>query len=142
MVVGWGSQRYFSEYTKAGKRLLDAVWPTADLSYRVYVQNWVGTPFWLPSGAVRTVGGKTTVYASWDGATQVVGWRVLAGSGANHLSLVATKAKAGFETAIGVNGSYKVFKVQAVDAGGHVIGTSIGFTKPKQASPPPPPGFY
>ena len=142
VAVGWGTAPYFSEFSASGELLLDAVWPTPDQSYRAYLQNWVGTPFWLPSGAVRTVGGKTTVYASWDGATQVVGWRVLAGSGANHLSLVATKTKAGFETAIRVTGSYKVFKVQAVDAGGHVIGTSIGFTKPKQASPPPPPGFY
>jgi hypothetical protein len=122
--------------------LLDAVWPTPDLSYRTYIQNWVGTPFFPPTGAVRKAGRRTTVYASWDGATKVVGWRVVAGSDVKHLSLVASKAKTSFETAISVTRSYNVFKVQAVDAKGHVIGTSKGFSVPKPGSSPPPSGFY
>ena len=65
--------------------LLDAFWPVPDLNYRTYVQNWVGIPYFPPSGAVRNNGAKATVYASWDGDTQVVGWRVLAGSSAQSL---------------------------------------------------------
>ena len=34
-------------------------------------QRWVGTPSFPPSGAVRKSKGKTTVYASWNGATLV-----------------------------------------------------------------------
>jgi hypothetical protein len=41
---------------------------------------------------------------------------------------VATVAKSGFETAIPVPSGYKSFKVQALDAGGRVIGTSRPLT--------------
>ncbi len=91
-LVGWGSQPYFSEYSKTGQLLLDAVWPGKDLSYRAeFSGNWVGTPYFPPSGAARKAKGKVTVYASWDGATQVTAWKVLAGSNPNHLPVVATK---------------------------------------------------
>jgi arylsulfotransferase ASST len=138
VVVGWGSQAFFSEFSKSGKLLMDAEWPGPDRSYRAFVQNWVGTPSFPPSGGVRTAKGKTTVYASWDGATQVAEWAVLAGQSSNHLSRVATATKSGFETAIGLTGSYKSYKVQALDSKGHVLGTSSAFPK----SAPPSPGFY
>src|SRR5262249_41670540 len=85
---------------------------------------FVGTPTTPPSGAVRQSGGKVTVYASWNGATQVASWRGLAGSSPDSLSAVTTTAKSGFETTIPVSGSYQVFKVQALDASGMVLGTS------------------
>jgi hypothetical protein len=143
-LVGWGSQPYFSEYSKSGQLLLDALWPGKDLSYRaLFTGNWVGTPFFPPSGAARKVKGKATVYASWDGATQVTAWKVLAGSNANHLPVVATHAKTGFETTITLAKSAKVYKVQAFDAKGHLLRTSKAFSVPKGKSLPlPPPGSY
>ena len=72
-------------------------------------------------------GGGTVVYASWNGATTVRSWRVLAGPDPGHLAAVATKAKSGFETAIPVAAG-SVFKIQALDAHGRVIGTSSVFT--------------
>jgi Arylsulfotransferase (ASST) len=134
VAVGWGSQPFFSEYSKTGKQLLSAEWPIPDISYRVYVQNWVGTPYFPPSGAVRTSHGKDTAYASWDGATQVVSWRVLGGSDAKHLKVVATKAKNGFETAIALGSTNRSYEVQALDARGHVLGTSNSFSASKQNS--------
>ena len=107
--------------------LLDAVWPSPDISYRVYVQKWVGIPYFPPSGAVRNNGGKATVYASWDGDTQVVGWRVLAGSSAQSLKSVATKAKTGFETTIPLSKTYKAYEVQALGPKNKVLGTSKAF---------------
>ncbi len=130
VVVGWGSLQFFSEYSKAGKLLLDAMWPSPDQSYRAYIEQWVGRPYFPPSGAARKKHGKTTVYASWDGATQVTGWRVLAGSNPSKLPLVATKLRSGFETAIAVQGNFKWFKVQALNANGHAIGTSKGLQVP------------
>jgi hypothetical protein len=143
-LVGWGSQPYFSEYSKTGQLLLDAVWPGKDLSYRAeFSSNWVGTPYFPPNGAARKVKGKVTVYASWDGATQVTSWKVLAGSNPNHLPVVATKGKSGFETAIALAKSAKVYKVQAFDAKGHLLRTSKAFSVPKPKSLPlPPPGSY
>ena len=125
--LGWGTAPFLSEVSSKGKVLLDAFWPVPDQSYRTYVQNWVGMPFFPPSGAVRNNGGKATVYASWDGDTQVVGWRVLAGSSAQSLKTVATKTKTGFETTIPLSSTYKSYEVQAVGPKNKVLGTSKPF---------------
>jgi hypothetical protein len=125
--VGWGSQPFFSEESKTGKLLLDAVWPKPDQTYRAFVQKWVGIPYYAPNGAVRNNRGKATIYASWNGDTQVVSWRVLAGTSANSLKAVATAAKTGFETTIPLSSSFKVYKVQALDAHHHVLRTSNAF---------------
>jgi hypothetical protein len=68
-----------------------------------------------------------TVYVSWNGATQVTGWRVLAGPSAARLEPVATAADAGFETAIdtpGGVGPSTYVAVQALETSGSVLGTS------------------
>jgi Arylsulfotransferase (ASST) len=127
VAIGWGTQPFFSEESKTGKLLLDAIWPVPDLNYRTYVQKWVGVPYFPPSGAVRNNRGKATIYASWDGDTQVVSWRVLAGTSAGSLKTVATAAKTGFETTIPLTSSFKVYKVQALDSHHHVLGTSTAF---------------
>jgi Arylsulfotransferase (ASST) len=125
--LGWGQSPFFSEDSSTGKVLLDAFWPLPDVNYRTYVQNWVGIPYFPPSGAVRNNGGKATVYASWDGDTQVVGWRVLAGTSVKSLKTVATKAKNGFETTIPLSSTYKSYEVQALGRGNKVLGTSKAF---------------
>jgi EmrB/QacA subfamily drug resistance transporter len=127
--VGWGSAPYFTEYSATGKLLLEAEFPGSDLSYRTMVEPWVGLPLTSPAAAARASDGKTTVYASWNGATQVVSWRVLAGPGASRMTVVARAAKSGFETAIPVPASYESFQVQALGAGGRVIGASRPFTR-------------
>ncbi len=127
--VGWGSEPYFSEYSRSGRLLLEGEFPGPDLTYRATVEQWVGLPLSPPAGAARQADGKTTVYASWNGATQVVSWRVLAGPSASRLSVVASAAKSGFETAIPVPQSYASFKVQALDADGRVIGASRPFSR-------------
>ena len=108
----------------SGKLLLEGQFPGNDLSYRSMVEPWVGLPLTSPAGAVRERDGRTTVYASWNGATRLVSWRVLAGSDSDRLSAIAHAAKTGFETAITVPSGYTRFEVQALDASGAVIGTS------------------
>jgi Arylsulfotransferase (ASST) len=128
VLVGWGSTPYFSEFSKAGKTLLDVRWPGPDVTYRVLRQRWVGTPSSPPSGAVRKPKGKTTVYASWNGATLVAAWRVLAGPSKQRLSVAVSRTgKSGFETAISVPGSHAWFAVQALGSNGRVLGTSKPF---------------
>ncbi len=137
-LVGWGSRSYFTEFSASGKVLLDAVFPTPNVSYRARLESWVGKPSSAPSGAVRTVSGRTIVYASWNGATLVSKWRVLAGTSGRHLAAVATLRKSGFETTITLGKRYKRYKVQALDSSGHVLATSAVFPGKK------PPGlpFY
>jgi len=128
--VGWGSLPHFSEYTASGRLLLDAVFPSPDISYRATVKPWVGLPPYPPSGAARQKSGRTTVYASWNGATEVAAWKVLAGSSGSTLEPMTTAPKTGFETAIAVPASCGVFRVQALTSDGKVIGTSAPFVSP------------
>jgi hypothetical protein len=117
-LVGWGSLPYFSEYTKSGKQILDVQWPGKDESYRaLFTNTWVGTPDYTP--AVKLKNG--TVYVSWNGATQVAKWEVLAGSSSSNLKVVASHARAGFETAIKLSKSYQAYEVQALDSHGHPL---------------------
>jgi hypothetical protein len=119
--VGWGQVPYLSAFTKDGKPLFDGAFPEPNMTYRAYVQRWVGRPLDRPLGAARVHGGQTTVYASWNGATEVASWRVLAPG------KVAEHKKTGFETAIPVDRALGPARIQALDASGHVIGTSSVF---------------
>jgi EmrB/QacA subfamily drug resistance transporter len=125
--VGWGSEPYFSEYGRGGRLLIDAELPWPDVTYRATLAPWVGLPLTKPAAATRRAHGTTTVYASWNGATRVVSWRVLAGAGPGRLTPVTTAAKSGFETAIPLPRPYASFEVQALAANGRVIGTSGPF---------------
>ena len=128
-VVGWGSLPYFSEYSRSGKQLLDVKWPHKDQTYRaLYTSTWVGTPSYPPNGAVRKSNGKATVFASWNGATEVAKWQVFAGSSASSLQMVASKARSGFETAIKLSKTYGAYEVRALDAHGNVLRTSKVFS--------------
>ena len=128
-LVGWGAVPYFTEYARSGRRLLDVVFPRKDQSYRaLFTSTWVGTPYYPPSGAVRKARGRTTIYASWNGATQVAGWEVLGGASVHDLAVVGKGRRTGFETAIALKkGGYSVFEVRALDARNNVLGTSKPF---------------
>jgi EmrB/QacA subfamily drug resistance transporter len=125
MFVGWGSEPSFSEYSRSGKLLLGAELPGPDLTYRATVGRWVGEPLSAPAGAALRANGHTTVYASWNGATRVVSWRVLGGPGSTgRMSVVARAVRSGFETAIAAPPGDARFEVQALDANGRIIGVS------------------
>lgn len=124
-LVGWGAEPYFSEYSPSGGVLLDVRWPSGGGSYRtLFTSTWVGSPLYPPRGAAR----GTTVYASWNGATQVAKWEVLAGPSAKHLRVVASHAHTGFETAIKLGQSYGAYEVRALTASGKAFGTSKPFS--------------
>ena len=106
-------------------------------------ERWTGKPLYAPSAAAQKKGSRTTVYASWNGATSVARWRVLGGRNARHLAIVATRARSGFETAIGLKSSYRAYKVVALDSKGHVLKRSGVFHASKPKAPHPPAGgFY
>jgi hypothetical protein len=64
------------------------------------------------------------VWASWNGATDVAAWQVLAGSSTSALSPVATAPRHGFETAIAVSGTPRYVQVRALAADGTVLSAS------------------
>jgi hypothetical protein len=65
-----------------------------------------------------------SVYASWNGATEIASWRVLTGPSPAQLTPVVSAPKSGFETAIAAPGLPPYVAVQALDASGAVLGTS------------------
>jgi hypothetical protein len=124
-LVGWGSQRYFTEFAPDGGVLWNARLSVGYETYRAYRMPWVGRPFTTPrTAAVRLHGGGMNVYASWTGATEVASWQVLAGAAPASLAVVDGAARAGFETRIPVTRSARYVAVRALDAGGAVLGTS------------------
>jgi Arylsulfotransferase (ASST) len=126
-VVGWGGQPYVSEYNRAGKLLFDFAFPSPNDTYRAYVSPWVGLPPASAIGhAIRRHGATVLVYVSWNGATQVARWRLWAGNSAKHLKVVAVAAKVSFETTLQTK-RFKVYKLQAVDARGKILGASKAF---------------
>ena len=72
----------------------------------------------------REPAGPTTLHVSWNGATEVVRWQVLAGRRAAQLRPVLTVARSGFETVVPVPGRPAYVAVAAVDRKGVVLRTS------------------
>lgn len=100
--VGWGANPNFTEFDAGGRVVLDGSFTSGEAdSYRAYRLPWAGRPAEPPALAVRTdFGGNVTAYASWNGATGVKTWVVLAGPDEEHLRPVAQAPRTGFETAI------------------------------------------
>ncbi len=125
LFIGWGAEPWFSEFSSSGQLLFDARMPPGDQSYRAYRFPWAGTPAGAPSiAASASSSGPVTVYASWNGATTVSAWRVLAGPSTHQLAPVATAARSGFETAVATPAPESYVQVQALSASGAVLGTS------------------
>jgi Arylsulfotransferase (ASST) len=122
--VGWGEAPYFTEFNPGGQIVFDGHLPYPAQIYRSYRFEWNATPATVPSIALKAAGEATTVYASWNGATGVHGWRILAGASPASLSTIAEVPSSGFETAATVPSSAPVFAVQALGAAGEVLGNS------------------
>ncbi len=124
--VGWGAEPFYTEYRADGTVVLDGHILGAQ-SYRALRFPWVGTPAEPPALAVARHGrGRLTVYASWNGATAVESWSVLAGPGRRDLAVVGAANRTGFETPVevAVPSSTRYVAVRAVDRLGATIGTS------------------
>ncbi len=123
--VGWGEVPYFTEFSPSGQVVFEGRMPYPAQSYRAYKFPWSAAPSEPPAIAVKRTGaGVDTVYASWNGATAVSQWRVLAGASAKRMSPIATFPKSGFESALSVANGNAYFAVQALDAEGRLLGVS------------------
>jgi hypothetical protein len=68
--------------------------------------------------------GTTPLYASWNGATDVASWQVMAGSNPNALVPLSSTRRSGFETTISANSNQPYFAVRALSSSGKVLATS------------------
>lgn len=123
-MVGWGGDSpFFDEYTPSGKVALDGyIDPKTLDSYRVWKFPWTGHPKGPPDVVATNTGGGTTVYVSWNGATEVAKWRLRGGT--NGTTDIRDFAKKGFETKLSVSNAQTKVSVEALDSTGQVIGTS------------------
>jgi arylsulfotransferase ASST len=126
LFVGWGSQGVFSEFSKDGRLLFDARVPRGNDTYRAYKSPWTGVPRERPRLAAHVKGDRVVVDASWNGSTEVAGWRVLTGATAAHLQTAGRTGWKNLETSFSVpRGSAKFAAVQALSASGKVLATSV-----------------
>ncbi|MCJ1404213.1 hypothetical protein MMC11_007438 [Xylographa trunciseda] len=128
--VGWGGQRTFSQHSQDGELMYHAeISSDADptWSYRAFKGPWTGRPTTRPDLFTYswTCFWNTTMYASWNGATEVARWRFYGSlSVSGVFTIVAVVAKESFETrAIApVFASYAY--VEALHRDGSVLGSS------------------
>lgn len=127
VLLGQGSTPLIEEYDENGALVMSAQFGYGNFtmeSYRAYRYPWVGRPATTPS--VRACrrdggdddpakGGKVAVYVSWNGATDIQAWKILAGPDPDKLSVVNTVRRNGYETTVWIQ-----------DVGDHVIAEAIG----------------
>jgi len=118
--AGYGSDPHFSEFSPSGALVFDGRFVSQSFHDRAYSFAWSATPAAPPAIAVRRRGGSATVYASWNGATDLRGWRVLAGPNPSALRVLRRVGASGFETAIRV-GKANYLAVVALGSGGRPI---------------------
>ena len=123
--VGWGRALAVSEFSKDGELLFDASLLRKNKSYRAFRFSWSGRPSDQPAAVAESVSEEEVlVYASWNGATEVTAWEVLAGPHPGRLESLGQVPREGFETAMVVRTSEPYVAVRAKDRSGRVLGTS------------------
>ena len=124
--VSWGPQERVSEFARDGRLLFDLALPPGSDSYQAFRFPWRGRPLTRPAVAAhRRRGGRTTVWASWNGATHVRRWRVLAGDERGELEPIGRPVRrSGFETALRVRTDARFVAVRAIGRDGRPLRSS------------------
>ena len=101
-LVGYGGVPAISEYAPDGSLLFDAHMPFDMSFYRAFRFPWQGRPLAPPAVAasLNNTGEETIVHASWNGATDVAAWRVLAGSAPASLKALSEIPSQSFESSL------------------------------------------
>lgn len=99
VLVGWGSSGNpaISEFRPNGSTAFELELPSGDFNYRAFRFPWQGYPTTPPTLVVVT---DTTpaLYYSWNGATEVLGYRVYGGTTDQPNTIVDTVFKVSFES--------------------------------------------
>jgi hypothetical protein len=132
LFTGWGSSPWFSEHAPDGRLLFAAHLPSRTYqSYRAFKGPWHANPGGRPLVAASARSRGLTVYASWNGATEIARWRVLGGPSADSLQPIGVADWNGLETVIRLQvAAPPTVAVEALDAAGNVLGRS-GAIAPK-----------
>lgn len=137
VLINWASPSGISEFDSRNRLILDASLAGGTVtSYRVFKAPFVGRPLRPPVMTVLPAvhgwdgkGRSATFYMSWNGATDVRGWRICISNDEEvegTFEVVAEISKRGFETAwslVSGKSGQRAF-VEAIDASGDVLGKS------------------
>ena len=105
--------------------LFDASLPRKNESYRAFRFSWSARPSDQPAAVAERVSEEEVrVYASWNGATEVATWEILAARHQGRLKPLGQVPRNGFETAMMVRTSDPYVAVRAKDRSGRALGTS------------------
>jgi hypothetical protein len=126
-LMGWGSDPAASEFLPDGSLIADTGIGKKHGSYRAYKYPWRATPADPPQVAARhdRQSGRTTLYVTWNGATDVARWLVSTGSRPSGVRPLGIAGRHGFETAIRLpahHGGYA--RVTALDSAGRHLASS------------------
>jgi hypothetical protein len=123
-LLGYGRLPNFTEFDPNGRVVLDGTLGANVQNFKTTLSPWRGRPSTPPSIVASSAGGAVTAAASWNGATDVASWRLLAGPTPQSLAPVRTAPSTGFQTTLSVQPAAPYVAVQALDAAGAVIGVS------------------
>ena len=121
--IGWGGPRPIaSEVTSDGQLVRDIELNGADgVVYRWFQMPWTGEPDTAPTLVVQSAGVTTTLYYSWNGATDVGAYRIEAGQTQDQFTPLKSENKQGFETTTVLTSAQAracYYRVMAVDKAG------------------------
>ncbi|TMK95677.1 MAG: hypothetical protein E6G34_14145 [Actinobacteria bacterium] len=124
-LLGYGRLPNFTEFDASGRVLLDGRLGPEVQSFKTLLSPWHGRPGQPPSLALsHSARGAVNVAVSWNGATEVAAWRLLAGPSPAALAPVRTSPKRGFEGRFAAPAGARYLAVQALDGSGAVLGVS------------------
>ncbi|TWH72219.1 arylsulfotransferase family protein [Modestobacter roseus] len=120
VLIGWGSRPFYSEFADDGTLLTDVALGSGD-NYRAYRDRWTGRPETDPDAVLA----DGRVHVSWNGATEVAAWRVVTGEDEESAVAGDPVPRTGFETAVPLDGDPAYVAVEALDADGGVLGSTV-----------------
>jgi len=124
--VGWGQVGIESEFNPAGALTFNMTIAGGASTFRGYRYVWNAQPVVPPTLAVTApAAGKTQIYVSWNGATDVASWTVLAGSSPGSLVPVGNYPVSGFETSILAPTSGPYVRLQAFNSSNQLLSQSV-----------------
>lgn len=123
-LMGYGNLPNFTEYDSAGHVVLDGTLGRNVQDFRTYLSPWSGHPSSLPALVAKRSGANVQVQTSWNGATDVASWKLLAGSSPSSLTPLTTVPKHGFQTTATVTTSAPYIESWALDANGNELDAS------------------
>jgi hypothetical protein len=128
LLINWGTTGHVTEVAPDGRVVFGL--RLQYYSYRAVRSRWRGYPTGRPAIVARRAGRRSVrVWASWNGATQIRRWEVLAGTSPHELLPVGSPHRfAGLETTMRVTTRAPYVAVRALDRRGAELGRSNAVT--------------